>query len=536
MKKSKVSRIRRLKSDYFTNLHYIANYCKIFFSSNIGNQKYKLIEDPHGNFVLTSDGTTLVHELYYRIKDPILAMILESGEMQAKMCGDLVKSTIYLVCELILTAFDLMRDGLHPTTIKKGFNLGLVQTKLFILDHSKKVLLEENLIKKILYASLVQKLSDPVAGHLSKMVSDPLFSFIQEYNNNLNHQYGINRIIEKFMRKFHIYLKPGGRILDSIVEKGVGITKSPIGSSLSCMKNKLEKLKSVKIALVSGNLYHDKEISERFEVVSRDPTRMYYVKSEIEEYWYAKFHGLRELGVDILITERGIDEALIAACDNSLNSIMVFRRVDSKQMDALALQSGGRIVHGIEHLDETNIGVVDRISIEFIRGEPVFYFSNRENAKNHSLILSGSIYDICDATKHHVIDAIQQVFLTSKGMVSGFPSLFRDLLFLPTSRKHNVGKTSLAHQVYLEVFQKYLFTFISNKGKDPYSNYDFETYSIPTRSLLNMVELATATANKLIGVGDLIINQSGWNKRMGNKEESSKKETNINSKQNYSLG
>ncbi|MEX2757466.1 MAG: TCP-1/cpn60 chaperonin family protein, partial [Candidatus Sigynarchaeota archaeon] len=111
--------------DYRQALEHICTELGEFFGSTIGNGMSKLVEDPHGNYVVVTDGETLVRELHLRYKHPILSILLEAGYEQGRQCGDLVKATMFLCCRFVIAGLGLVGQGIHANLVSEGFSSAL---------------------------------------------------------------------------------------------------------------------------------------------------------------------------------------------------------------------------------------------------------------------------------------------------------------------------------------------------------------------------------------------------------------------------
>ncbi|MHA1715549.1 MAG: TCP-1/cpn60 chaperonin family protein, partial [Promethearchaeota archaeon] len=504
------------------------------FGSALGNNFSKLIIDQHENFIVTSDGSSLIHELNYIAKNPIQSIILNNGEVQGKKYGDLSKSNIVFTCNLILNALNLERNGIHPSNIKRGYFRALNSLKKLILEHAKSFNLEINDLIELLWADLAQSLSVPVARHLSTIFGPIVHEFIskkvigsthdQEIDSTRN--FDLDLIQQEFFKNFHFILKPGGRILDSRIVNGVAIPKMPINWRSSWTLKKLSTLKDLRVVLISGNLYLERKKYKDIEHIFNTPAELQAYQTKIQKIWNKKACILKNKNVHVLITERGIDKHLISALIRSIPLILIFRRVKRKQMEALGRLTGAKIAHNIERLTEDDIGQLERIETIQVRGENQFIARNSKENKQYTLIISGLIYEICKRVQDLVEKSIKSIFSFLGGVIDNFPwsleKLIRENMHgvsNPSGRRIN-AQAAEASKSFFNAFLSIPMMLRINRGIDPF-NVNFtpdKRFMVPTKTLLFMLTSATEVATKLIGIDYFIVNDKGWNLRMQNRK------------------
>ena len=83
------------------------------------NGMNKLVVNHLGKIIVTSDCATIVKEL--EIEHPAAKMLQLAAEMQDSECGDGTNLTVSFAGEILKETKELIRMGLHPSEIIKGY-------------------------------------------------------------------------------------------------------------------------------------------------------------------------------------------------------------------------------------------------------------------------------------------------------------------------------------------------------------------------------------------------------------------------------
>ncbi len=81
----------------------------------------KMLVDSMGDVVVTNDGVTILKEM--DIEHPAATMMVEVAETQEDETGDGTTTAVILAGDLLRRAEDLLEQGVHPTTVARGFRM-----------------------------------------------------------------------------------------------------------------------------------------------------------------------------------------------------------------------------------------------------------------------------------------------------------------------------------------------------------------------------------------------------------------------------
>ena len=317
-------------------------------------------------------------------------------------------------------------------------------------------------------------------------------------------------------------IDPGGNIADSFIVQGAGIVKDPLHWQTTLERRSIDQLDGVKIAMVAGELYFDKKKQGEGISITLQASDQPGFKDGFEAIWARKAGVLASKGVRVLITEKGIDDALVSALATLDPPVLVFRRAKLDVMKVVARHVGAFIAHDIDTLSDADIGHARSIKTLDARGETCFVFQNERDPDHNTLVIRGSMYDVCDAVKHHVIGAIGHfIDAALGGIITGFPWILDDAA-RSARRCENVKispRAMLAREAFLHEVEWLPRVIQANQGLDPLAPPKAgETgHQVSARSVERMLLMAATTAIQLLRVDELIANPAGWQKRTGQK-------------------
>lgn len=83
----------------------------------------KMLVDSMGDVVITNDGVTILREM--DIAHPAAKMLVEIAKNQEDVVGDGTTTAVIIAGELLKKAEELLDDGIHATTIVRGYRQAL---------------------------------------------------------------------------------------------------------------------------------------------------------------------------------------------------------------------------------------------------------------------------------------------------------------------------------------------------------------------------------------------------------------------------
>lgn len=81
----------------------------------------KMLVDGDGSSLVTNDGVTVIETA--RVEHPTARLLISASSSQDKAARDGTTSTVVLTAELLQNSLELVRMGVHPSTIINGYLL-----------------------------------------------------------------------------------------------------------------------------------------------------------------------------------------------------------------------------------------------------------------------------------------------------------------------------------------------------------------------------------------------------------------------------
>src|SRR5690348_2989104 len=94
----------------------------------------KMLVSELGDIVITNDGATILQEM--NVEHPIARIMMEIAKTQDKEVGDGTTTAVIMSGELLKAAGNLIEQGIHPTTIVKGYKMAADKAKNILEDSS----------------------------------------------------------------------------------------------------------------------------------------------------------------------------------------------------------------------------------------------------------------------------------------------------------------------------------------------------------------------------------------------------------------
>merc|ERR1719181_448384 len=89
-----------------------------------------MLVDEIGDVTITNDGATILRRL--EVEHPAAKVLVELAELQDSEVGDGTTSVVIIAAELLKRGIELVKNGIHPTTIMTGFRTALKETVRYI--------------------------------------------------------------------------------------------------------------------------------------------------------------------------------------------------------------------------------------------------------------------------------------------------------------------------------------------------------------------------------------------------------------------
>jgi len=254
------------------------------------NGMKKLVINHLDKIIVTSDCATIIKEL--EVQHPAAKLLVHATDMQSSEMGDGTNLVVSFAGELLKLSEDLLRMGLHPSEIIKGYKTA--QEKCYEVLPT----LESSTLKgKLRNKKELVKILKPVIGSkqqgfeeiLSNLVADACID-VMSPTDKINVD---NIRVAKIM---------GGHVRDSVVFKGMVIQRDSLGT--------INRVENAKIAVFSCGVELSGTEAQSVVLIRTAEELLNYTKSE-ENKMEEIIKGIAESGVNVVISGGSISEVAL---------------------------------------------------------------------------------------------------------------------------------------------------------------------------------------------------------------------------------
>ena len=476
----------------------------------------KMLVSPSGDVVITNDGATILHEL--SVEHPAAKMVIAVAEAQDDEVGDGTTTATIFIGALMEEAEMLLRKGIHPTIIAKGFNLAMVKA-LEILNENAIIAGPENkdMLLKAAETSVTGKSIESMKDNITKIIVDAVLDVAQKDKD------GKYKVDEDDVR---IKTIVGDSLDEAELITGFLIDKT------RCDTGMPKKVENAEIALLSQPLEIKKtETKSKVKLTSAEQVEAFSEQEKAN--LKALADKIKASGANVVLCQKGIADAVQYFLAHE--KIMAIQDVPEKDMKAFARALDGVIVNSVNDLEESVFGKA--ALVEELKDIKATKFTGCSNGKTVSILIKGSNQIFVDELERAAYDAVRVVmdaiedckFVVGAGAIDTEISL-KLSEFAPTVG----GRIQLAIEAFSRIFETIPNTLAENSGHDPidvlvdlkaahsagekYAGLNVYTGKIqdmfkegviePMRVKRQAIQSAAETASLLIRVDDMMVSKS----------------------------
>lgn len=409
----------------------------------------KMIVDELGDVTITNDGATILSQM--SIDHPIGKMMVEIAKTQDDQVGDGTTTVVVLAGGLLQKAEQLLSEGIHPTTIIKGYRDAAKKAKELFTEVADKISpTDKALVKEIAKTSMTGKSSE-----MSEELSDLVLKAITEVTEKKDNVWVVDRDSIKVEKK------AGGSLDDSRLVQGIVLDKERVHTGMP------KEVKDAKIALLDVALeIKSPETDTKVQISSPDQLQEFL--DQEEKMLKNMVDTVKKAGATVLICQKGIDD--IAQHFLAKEGIFAVRRVKKSDLDKLAKATGGTIVSRINDLTKKDLGFAASVHEEKIGGEEMTFIEKCKNPKAVTILLRGGSEHVIDEAERSINDAIGSTTASLEDglIVSGGGSCEIEVALKLRNYAQSVGgREQLAIEAFADVLEIIPKTLAESAGMDP---------------------------------------------------------------------
>jgi len=352
----------------------------------------KMLMDPMGGIVMTSDGNAILREIV--VQHPAAKTMIEIARTQDEEVGDGTTSVIVLAGEMLREAEQFFEETMHPTQIIGAYlqaledAVDIMENQIAVpvdLDDQAKMI---QIVKSCIGTKLLKQwegLACDIALQAVKMVA------LEEDGRK---EIDIKRYakVEKV---------PGGELEDSKVLNGVMVNKDVTHPRMR------RQITNPRILLLDCGLEYTKGESQTNVEVSADGDFSRLLEIE-EEYIKGICADIIAIKPDLVFTEKGVSDLaqhyLVKA------GITAIRRVRKSDNNRIARACGASIVNRPDEAKESDVGLgCGNFEVRKLGDEYFTFVEDCKDAKACTILLRGPSNDLLKEVERNLQDAMNVV-------------------------------------------------------------------------------------------------------------------------------
>lgn len=423
----------------------------------------KLLIDDDGRTLVTNDGVTVLETA--KVEHPVAKMMINASSTQDRIAKDGTTSTVILAGEMLQNAWQLILQGIHPSTIARGYR----KSEQYVLECMHELLMESNdeIRKDVVKTSLAGKGYNSMQEVIAN-VSLEAVKMVAEGDNSVD------------ISKIKLISQTGGIVEDSRVFRGLMMPKKRISSDMK------REVINGKILLVDGGL-ESKNVSTDLKLNVTSVGVLESFRQEERKLLFEQVDKMVKHGATVLACRESIDDDV----KNYLTKagIQAFRRVSRSDLNMLARVCNARLVHSIQSSSRNDVG--DCVVSKNITIDGKDFWIVEGEGKAATIVAKGSTVDIIGEVERCFDDSIGvSVQLIEDGLVvcGGGASYVALARRLRRYAETIPGREQLAVEAYADAIEVIVRVLAENAGIDPIS------------TLLDVVAEQTNTNSDEIGI------------------------------------
>lgn len=369
----------------------------------------KMLVDDVGDVTITNDGATILKQL--EVEHPAAKVLVELSSLQDAEVGDGTTSVVILASELLKQAAELVKNGVHPTSVIAGYQLAKKEACKFIAKQmsSRVDTLGDEAVVNIARTSLSSKILGADSDFFGKLAADAVTAL--KYVNAKGEV--------KYPLKACTILKAHGQgMRESALVDGFALNNTRAAQGMpSCVKN-------AKIALLDIDLRKYK-VPMGMQVLVNDPAKLQEIQAQEIQVTRDRVNILINAGANVILTTKGMDDVVMKYMID--RGVLGCRRCRKSDLRYIAKATGGKVLlsladeHGNESIDSSCLGEAAVVEESRVGDGEIIYVRGCKTTRAQTVILRGAndyMLDEIERSLHDAMCAVKRV-LESKTVVPG---------------------------------------------------------------------------------------------------------------------
>ena len=437
----------------------------------------KMLVDDIGDVLITNDGATILGQL--EVEHPAARVLVDLAQLQDHEVGDGTTSVVIIASELLRRGNDLVKNGIHPTTIISGYRTALKAAVSYLKkqmvmnvselndDHliqaaktsmSSKIIGKESdffaklavdAVKSVRMRSSAADLAGASAGSSSGAPAGAPASTAAAAGapaeggagtadapaaaaagSTADGAASATTKKEKIRYKYplsaiHILKAHGKSSLEShLIDGGFAINAQRAAQGMPTAVESSGDGQPVKIAMLDMNLQRHR-MAMGVQVIVKDPAEIENIKKREMDITKERIRKIIDAGARVVLTTKGVDDLCMKYFVEA--GVIAARRCNKDDLKRLAKATGGKVVttmadmEGNETFDADCLGTCDAVREERIGDGEMIYAYGCGGGGASTIVLRGAneyMLDEMDRALHDSLCVVKRM-LESNTLVPG---------------------------------------------------------------------------------------------------------------------
>jgi T-complex protein 1 subunit alpha len=384
----------------------------------------KMLVDDIGDVTITNDGATILAQL--EVEHPAARLLVDLAQLQDKEVGDGTTSVVLIAAELLRRGNDLVKNGLHPTTILAGYRAALKAAVAYIKGSIMLPVsdLSDDHLMQAARTSMSSKIIGKEGDFFASLAVQAVKSVKTTSLADGKTKYPLSAI--------HILKAHGKSSLDSyLMESGFALNATRAAQGMpTCIEAPTASSSVdgttgvVKIAMLDMNLQrHRMAMGVTIQVT--DPAEVENIKKREMDITKEKIQKILATGAKVILTTKGIDDLCMKYFVEA--GALCARRCNKDDLKRLAKATGGKVVvtmadmEGDESFDAESLGNCSAAREVRVGDGEMLHFYGCKGAGASTIVLRGAneyMLDEMDRALHDSLCVVKRM-LESNTLVPG---------------------------------------------------------------------------------------------------------------------
>ena len=369
----------------------------------------KMLVDDEGRILVTNDGVTIIDTA--RVEHPAAKMIISACTIQDEVARDGTTSTILLASELLVNAWEMILQGIHPAQIAAGYRLASEAAVQALPDIAREMNSDNELLEATM-TSLAGKGQSSSRTHLAKIAVKAAQSItvvsktgphmatgdgtLKDEAEETGTSGGSESGIRADPTLVKVIYNRGGVTTDSHLVRGLVLAKSCIHPDM------VDWLEGGTILLIDGGLERrTPSLDATLKITS--PGMLNAFRDKDRQILRQQVEAVIALAPNLVVMRDGVDDEARQWLADA--GITAYRRVESPDLDLLARATGATMIHRPESANAQALGTFAS-SHEELWHETTHWIMEGSAESGATLVVCGTTEEVMAETERCFDDAL----------------------------------------------------------------------------------------------------------------------------------